>query len=151
MTRTTIAIRMWTWAAVLRVLKHAISFDRLVSLVQQPATSSARSVVFVAMLDEYLSSAGRFPFRAPANCLERSLAAYRLLCIVDAEPELVVGVRRSAVGVEGHVWVRVDGRALAERPEHVATFAVVAVFDASAQRRTDRDSASIVLADLRLT
>ena len=96
-----------------------------------------RAERFEARLRAYLESRRRFPFRAPANCLERSLGAYRLLCGAAAGPELVVGVRRSpARGVEGHVWVTARGRVLAENPEDLATFTTIVTFDAGGRQRT---------------
>jgi hypothetical protein len=96
-----------------------------------------RAERFEARLRAYLESRRRFPFRAPANCLERSLGAYRLLCGAAAGPELVVGVRRSpARGVEGHVWVTARGRVLAERPEDLAMFTTIVTFDAGGRQRT---------------
>ena len=82
-----------------------------------------RSPEFERRIEAYLDATGRFPRRAPGNCLERSLGAYRLLCAANASPTLVVGLRQSdTLGVEGHVWVVVDGRPLAERPGLVTTY-----------------------------
>ena len=122
MSTTGIAARLWTWAAILRVLKHVVPLGTLVRLMHaRPARS--RSADLEHRLEGYMAASGTFPRRAPGNCLERSLAAYRLLCRASASPTLVVGFRHSASRtVEGHVWVVVDGRALAERPDSVATY-----------------------------
>jgi hypothetical protein len=129
-------LQLWTCAAVLRVLKHVIPFEALVRLVHTPGRGD-RSPRVERALERYLSASGRFPRRAPGNCLERSLGAYRLLCAAGARPDLVVGVRRSAAGaqVEGHVWITLDGRPFAERPEFLQTFAIVVTYDANGQQR----------------
>jgi hypothetical protein len=88
-------------------------------------------------LESYLGTAGRFPFRPPANCLERSLGAYRLLCGAAARPELVIGVRRSAADdVLGHVWVTVEGRPFAEQGDRLAGYVPIVTFDADARRHS---------------
>ena len=130
-----IGTRLWLWAAMLRALKHVVPLETLVRLARvRPTTRAAASVQ--ADLESYLVRRGRFPFRPPANCLERSFGAYRLLCAAGANPELVVGVRRSAErGLEGHVWVRVAGRVLAETSDDVAGFTAIVVFDAKGTQR----------------
>ena len=87
-------------------------------------------------LQRYLETPGAFPFRPPGNCLERSLGVYRLLCGVNAAPELVVGFRQSAGRrMEGRVWVLVDGTAVAEPSDTVGTYTRVVTFDSAARRR----------------
>ena len=151
MTTLGIGVRLWFWAAMIRVLKRVVPIRTLVRLAK-PGSDQGQTGVrpgsdrgHLARTDErleerlraYLQSKGRFPFRPPSNCLERSLGAYRLLCGVAADPELVVGVRRSPErGVEGHVWVTAGGRVLAERPEDLATFTPIVTFDANARQRT---------------
>jgi hypothetical protein len=131
----TIAGRMWGWAAALRVLKRVVPLEKLVRLMHPRSSAVERSQAFEAALEAYMSTTATFPFRAPGNCLERSLGAYRLLCARSASPELVIGVRYTPErAVEGHVWVRVDGRALAERPEDVQSYTAVVTFDASGKQ-----------------
>jgi hypothetical protein len=130
-----IALRLWGWAAVLRILKHVVPLPMLVRLARRaPRRGSAERLA--SNLAAYLDMSGRFPFRPPANCLERSLGAYRLLCAVDASPSLVVGVRRSPNGVQGHVWVTTAGRAWGEREEDLATYATIVTFDATGRQLT---------------
>jgi len=132
----TIAVRLWWWAAMLRVLKQILPLSTLVRLMHRRAGNRRRSGAVERRLETYLDMAGPFPFRAPGNCLERSLGVYRMLCGLNAAPELVIGFRHSAEKrVEGHVWVTVDGRALAETPESVSTYTTVVTFDADARRR----------------
>jgi hypothetical protein len=79
-----------------------------------------------------MGATGRFPARAPANCLERSLAAYRLLCAAGARPELHVGVRRlpESGTLDGHVWLVLDGSAASESREFIRQFTPVFRVDA---------------------
>ena len=178
MTTLGIGIRLWLWAAIIRVLKPLVPIGTLVRLARTAGPRTKRGLTpigpgsdrgqapigpgsgpdqdpvglgsgpdrlarvrraerFEARLRAYLESTGRFPFRPPANCLERSLGVYRLLGGVAADPQLVVGVRRSPErGVEGHVWVTARGRVLAEKPEDLATFTTIVTFDADARQRT---------------
>lgn len=118
---------------LLRVLKQFVPIERLVRLMNRKPARGRRCLP--EEVERYMSAAGRFPWRAPANCLERSLGAYRLLCEAAAEPELVIGVRRpSDSTVGGHVWVTVAGRPIAERAEHLAAFVPIVTFDASGRR-----------------
>jgi len=136
MQRILTAVRMWTWALVLRPLKHVAPFSTLLRLVHVSGRRQ-RSLEFEQNLEAYMMAARRFPARAPANCLERSLAAYRLLCVAGSRPEVLVGVRRGPVtGVEGHVWVTLDGRALAERQDFLDTFAVIVSYDADGRQKS---------------
>ena len=142
---TVVAARLWLWAAVIRPLKRTIPLDRLVRLVHRRPSGRDRSKRFELRLARYLSRTGRFPSRPPANCLERSLGAYRMLCRANASPELVIGVRRAAGrGVEGHVWVTVDGLPFAERFTELASFTPIARFDAQAQRHSSGTSGSLL-------
>lgn len=131
-----IALQLWTWAAALRILKHIVPLTTLVRMVRtRPRSGGAREET-IAALKAYLESAERFPFRAPGNCLERSLGAYRILCEANARPELVVGVRKSERGVEGHVWLSVGGAAWGERAADVTSFTRIVSFDAQGRQRT---------------
>ena len=130
-----ILVRLWIWALALRALKHVLPLPQLVRLVQTRASRTPRSAAFERRLESYLERRQRFPFRAPGNCLERSLGAYRILCAAGAQPELVIGVRRGADGrVAGHVWTRTAAGPLGETDSSLAGFAVLATFDASASR-----------------
>jgi len=141
-----IGIRLWIWAAMIRVLKRVVPIGTLVRLARgqtgvRPGSDQGPFARSDEKLEErlraYLESKGRFPFRPPSNCLERSLGVYRLLCGVAGDPELVVGVRRSPErGVEGHVWVTARGHVLAERPEELSTFTPIVTFDANGRQRT---------------
>ena len=138
-----IAFRLWLWAGMIRVLKRIVPVGTLVRLAHRktrrlnfaPGGGESRER-FEERLRTYLESRGRFPFRPPSNCLERSLGAYRLLCSAAADPQLVIGVRRSVEGVEGHVWVTSRGRLLAEAPADLAPFTTIVTFDADARQRT---------------
>jgi len=146
-----LALRVWAWAAILRPLKHVVPLGTLVVLVRAQGRARKRSPEFEQRLEAYLSASGPFPFKPPGNCLERSLAAYRLLGAAKAEPALVVGVRPVAGGgVEGHVWVRVDGRPLAEHPDRLRAFTPIVIFDAAGRREPGTGSLD-ALARVRLS
>jgi len=129
-----LAWRLWFWAAVVRSLKHVVPLPTLVQVLHHsPRRSRAGRAAKVRRdLESFFGRTGRPPWRAPANCLERSLGAYRLLCSAGAAPEIVVGIRRGAEGgVDGHVWVVVDGRPLGEDEAFTAGYARVLAFDAA--------------------
>lgn len=134
--------RLWAWALVLRPLKHVVPLGTLVRRVHGVPRRRG-SGRFEEELEAWLEARGRFPRRAPANCLERSLAAYHLLTTAGARPEIIVGVRRSGDAVEGHVWVTLDGRPLAESPEFLEQFAPVIVYDADGRERPQRSGADL--------
>jgi hypothetical protein len=145
-----IALRLWTWAAALRVLKRVVPLETLVKMMHRRPRTATRSTTFECRLESYLERVARFPFRPPSNCLERSLGAYRMLCEANASPALVIGFRTSATRrIEGHVWVTLDGRPLAERPESVATYTAIVTFDANAKRQGT--GAEPLLSQLRFT
>ena len=74
-----------------------------------------------------------------------------MLCRLSAAPQLVIGFRHSAdQRVEGHVWVVVDGRALAEPPDALSNYTSVVTFDADA-RRHGASGADAVLTEIRFT
>jgi hypothetical protein len=125
-----LVLQFWGWAAILRPLKHVMSIRWLVRLVRTrrgPGCNVAREAAIL----QYMSAKDRFPRRPPANCYERSLAAYRLLGAVGARPELRVGVRRPGVGaIDGHVWVVLDGRPVAEAAGFIEQFTPILTVDA---------------------
>jgi hypothetical protein len=131
-----IGVRLWVWAALIRLAKGVVPLARLVQLAHRTPVSGMQARNLQQDLETYLSSKGRFPFRPPSNCLERSLGAYRLLCGVGADPALVIGVNQSpSAGVTGHVWVTAGGRALAEGPDDLSVFTPIATFDAQGRQR----------------
>ena len=127
------AISIWFWAAILRVVKHVVPLPRLVGLMHRTGRGQ-RSTDFESRLERYLLSTSRFPWRAPANCLERSLGTYRVLCRRSAAPELVIGFSRNEPALRGHVWVRVDGRVFGDSSA-IDRYTETAVFDAEGNRR----------------
>ena len=44
---------------------------------------------------------------------------------------------------EGHVWVTVGGRPLAERPEFLSTFTTVVTYDAAGRQRAPGSAAEL--------
>jgi hypothetical protein len=129
--------RLWFWAAVVRPLKHVVPIMALARVVHARPVPRRRESGLADRLDVLFRSTGRFPSRPPSNCLERSLGAYRLLCLAGAQPELVIGMKRGPGDrIEGHTWVVVDGRPLGETAGAVAGFARVLAFDARGRQTT---------------
>jgi hypothetical protein len=128
-----LVLRMLGWAVVLPVLKARMPLERLVALMWADARDGRsdrnpdreRQVVRLAELSHRAVTAGHRD-----NCLERSLIAYRHLAARNAAPLLVVGARPGSAGVEGHVWVTVDGRPVHDMPEEIATYEPLTVFGA---------------------
>lgn len=135
------AIRMWAWAAALRVLKRFVPLETLVRLMHREPRTPRRGSSTERSIESYIDMTGRFPYRPPSNCLERSLIAYRMLCEAAADPELVVGVRHGKDhDLRGHVWVTVAGRALGERADALAGYTPLVRFDANGERHAPSGS-----------
>ena len=140
-----IGARLWLWAAMLRGLKQVVPIATLVRIARvsprRHPTAGLRQRV-----ESYLERKGRFPFRPPSNCLERSLGAYRLLCRGGAKPELVVGVRHSPErGVEGHVWVTIEGHVLGETDADIAGFTPIVIFDSQGRQTSSASTSNLQL------
>ncbi len=126
----TTLMRMLPWAAALPLLKRILPLPRLVGF----AASSPRNGRRRAGREQRVVELTRLLYRSRAvvgrdNCLERSLLAYRFLTKLDARPELVVGMRRGADEMLGHVWVLLEGEPVHEAPKLLADFVPVLVFD----------------------
>jgi hypothetical protein len=94
------ALRIWSLQRVLRVV------DRV---ARPHATPSGVSPELIAWSVKRVS-----PFvRGGRNCLVRALAAQLLLARRGCSAHLRIGFARSAQGqLEGHAWLRCDGRVL---------------------------------------
>ena len=113
---------MGAWSLVLPVIKHLLPLPTLVRLMSGPA-SSQRSYENERRI---VRSASRvYRHRRPGSCLERSLLAYRYLSNANADPTLVIGVRREERDVIGHAWVLVDGSPLYESSAYLESFVPV--------------------------
>lgn len=124
-----LAVRMLGWALVLPVLKRALPLEQLVRLLagrhraaaREPATE--RTIITLARSVHRAVGLGRRD-----NCLERSLIAFRYLSAVHADPVLVVGARTGETGLEGHVWLTVDGSPVHDSAPKVDRYVPVTVF-----------------------
>jgi hypothetical protein len=161
-----ILVRLWSWALVLRLLKHAVPLPRLVRLAQAETSREVRSRAFERQLEGYLERRQRFPLRAPGNCLERSLGAYRLLCAQGSDPQLRVGIAvndqlhnaqlpksqlpkgqlpNAQLSMRGHVWVEVDGRPFGERPGDLDGLTPVVTFGADGRTLSGGDVSGVLI------
>jgi len=129
--------RVWMWAVIIRPLKHVLPLPALVRLAtpRRKHGDATRREGVERRLSEYLPRRTSFPRRPPGNCLERSLAAFRLLSAAGAAPRLAVGVRAGTRGVEGHVWLVLRGEPFAEAGD-VERYAVVVSFDDQGRRES---------------
>jgi hypothetical protein len=132
--------RLWVLAGCVRVLKHLLPLPALVrlaarALLVRPRAARAERIRRIAR-------AGRLPrVRLPGNCLDRSLAFYRLLVSAGASPMLVVGLRAAGpTPFAGHVWLRLDGEELGESFDAHGAFAQVLSFDARGRASTEAPS-----------
>lgn len=119
---------MTAWRAAIPLAKHLLPLPTLVrAAVRRPrcdvrCPDRERRVVLLARRVCEVGC-GTAP-----NCLERSLIAFRFLSELGARPTLVVGFKRHAGAVGGHVWVEVDGLAVGEDPPQSYGFAPLTVF-----------------------
>ncbi|MBA3735457.1 MAG: lasso peptide biosynthesis B2 protein [Actinobacteria bacterium] len=122
-----LAGRMIAWALALPPLTRLVSISALTSRLWSKRVTQARAghVERVVHLTRAIYGARR-PLRD--NCLSRSLLTYRFLAKAGADPRLVVGVRRGADYLDGHVWVVLGGSPVHECADSVEGFRKVLVF-----------------------
>ena len=126
-----LALRMLGWALVLPVLTRLVPLPALARWLWRGARRrSAGDVERVAALARTIYGRKR-PLRD--NCLARSLLTYRFLSESNADVRLVVAVRP---GVEGHVWVTLDGRPVLEDAAALAQFQPILIV--GKEGRTER-------------
>ncbi len=123
-----LALRMAAWRAALPVAKHLLPLPTLVrAAVRRPqcgvrCPDRERRVVSLARRVCEVGSG------TAATCLERSLITFRFLSEIGARPTLIVGFKRQAGAVGGHVWVEVDGQVVGEDPPQSYGFTPLTVF-----------------------
>jgi hypothetical protein len=138
-----LAARLFLWSLALPILKRLLPLEALVRVAwAAPRTSRRRPelerrVVRLAHAVWARSPAGR----SDDNCLERSLAVYRFLSRLNADPELVAGVRKDGSELVGHVWVTVDGKPLGEAAAELGEYAPMIVFGARGRPAWRADAA----------
>ena len=124
--------RMLGWAAVLPIVKHAVSIRTLVTLMRRSARGAGG--VRDAAREDQIVTLARWACRltrwsSGGNCLERGLITYRFLGAANAQPSLVVGIGRGERGeIRGHAWVLVDGKPAGESLASVSEFETVLTF-----------------------
>jgi hypothetical protein len=69
------------------------------------------------------------------DCLQWSLALYRMLSRAGSNPTLVVGVRRDGSGMTGHAWVELNDARVLELPSSDQRFERVCAFGAGGRLR----------------
>ena len=115
------------WSLALPVLKRMLPAGRLAAVLWTPSRtlrSESREQAVVA-------ASARLTRLRPglhANCLERSLLAYRFLARAGADPQLVLGVETLDGAVVGHAWVTLDGNPIHESTEAVSGFTPLVEF-----------------------
>jgi hypothetical protein len=121
------ALEMVGWSLALPILKHMLPTGRLAGVLwtpSRPPRSESRERAVVA-------ASARLTRLRPglrANCLERSLLAYRFLARAGADPRLVLGVGTLDGAVVGHAWVTLDGDPVHESREAVSGFTPLVEF-----------------------
>ena len=134
-----LALRMSPWALALPILKRIVSLRRLAQMMRQEGRgprdrANERRIVAVSSALSRLR-----PPRFQANCLERSLLAYRFLTGANADVRIVVGVRTASGRLFGHAWVTVDGEPVHEPSAALSGLSRVVEFggDGTASRAGD--------------
>jgi len=95
------------------VVKHLVPIGTLARWSWRPARRASRNPAAERRLVTSvirLSAVSGFD----RDCLQRSLVLYRGLSRAGADPTLLVGLRRTSRGFEGHAWVEADGVPVAE-------------------------------------
>ena len=123
-----LALRMGAWSAALPLLKRVVPLLKLARLAWAGGAGGRNP----RREREIVRLSGALPrlrlARSGANCLERSLLAYRFLAQANADPRLVVGVRREEGAMVGHAWVTLDGRPVHDTEAAVRQFVPVVEF-----------------------
>jgi Transglutaminase-like superfamily len=136
--------RLFLWSLALPLLKRLLPLEMLVRLAwSRPRRNLRRPELERRVMRLVHAVWGRSPAaRGDGNCLERSLAVYRFLSRLNAEPELVAGMRKGPGDVLGHVWVAVDGEPFGESAQDLARYVPVIAFGAGG-RETWRSGAEV--------
>jgi hypothetical protein len=121
-----LALRMVVWRLALPVLRRVVRLERLVPLLSA-ARDAPRDLRRERLAERAVARLWR---HSEGPCLERSLALYRVLGRLGADPTLVVAVGRSEAGILGHVWVKADGVARLETSDPTGRWQPIAAFDA---------------------
>ena len=114
------------------LLRHVVSLETLVRLAWRrpvPAAPNALppDAAVVQALAHDVSTISRV-VGAAADCLPCSLVIYSRLSKWGADPRLTIGFSHAAPSLVGHAWVVVDGEAINEPPDMLATLTPVCVF-----------------------
>jgi hypothetical protein len=125
--RWRLAASVWGPALVVRVLKHLMPLPRLVRLARATARRPLAGPQAAALLAE-LQPSRMSTVRLPGNCLDRSLAVFRLLSPSEPTLRLIVGARRGGETIDGHVWLTLRGAPLWDDPVWLAAFHPVVSF-----------------------
>jgi hypothetical protein len=88
----------------------------------------------VAEICRWIERAASIHFKR-MTCLERALAAKRVLRRRGFNAELHIGVRRADQGYEAHAWLTLDGRSLDPAADDFVAMRPVSM----ARRRDDQD------------
>ena len=136
-----LALRMGAWSAALPLLKRVVPLLKLAPLAWAEGAGARNT----RREREIVRLSGALPrlrlARGGANCLERSLLAYRFLAQANADPRLVVGVRREGGSMVGHAWVTVDGRPVHDTEATVRQFVPLVEFGPEGLPLGDRTAA----------
>jgi hypothetical protein len=133
-------IEMMLWSLVLPVVKRLIPIRRLARLMWSSGGSARRSEQEEAVL-RHARRLSRLRPSARANCLERSLLAYRFLSRVGSDPRLILGMHRDGQTLAGHAWITVGGKPVYESREALDQFVPIVEFGRGGTSREFRDDA----------
>ena len=136
-----LTVRMLGWGLVLRVLKRVVPLERLVRVVAIEPRHGPRDLGAERRIGRLARLAHRgSSVKRRDNCLERSLVAYRYLTAANAAPVLVVGARAGDAGIEGHVWLTVDGEPIHDAQAALDLYTPVMTFGADGRARSLPDA-----------
>lgn len=140
-----LAGRLFLWSLALPILKRLLPLQTLVRFAwARPRTNRRRPERErqVMRLAHAVWSGSRVR-RRDGNCLERSIAAFRFLSRLNANPELVAGTRRAGGDMIGHVWIVVDGQPFGESREELAEYLPMIAFGAGGRETWRADSNAV--------
>jgi hypothetical protein len=118
-TRCWLAARMAVWLCELPVLIRVVPLPALLRRISSDASAAVADSAWhpddVASVASRVCALPMFRTRAfPRSCLRRSLVLFRALTTMGYPATIHFGVRKQGDAFEGHSWVSLQGRPLAE-------------------------------------
>ena len=112
-------VRLIVWLNLLGIAKRLLPLRTLIRWAAGPRVAKDRRDI--PTIAGRVLRAGRFAGMPDRDCLQRSLVLFRELSRAGVPAELFVGFRQTTT-LEGHAWIAVEGRLVADEQSAIDTF-----------------------------